>query len=140
MSAATILLVDDDETLSRVLRRVLTQQGYSVVEAGDVARALQVARETSPQLGLLDLRLPDGDGVELARKLTEQGARFPVLLMTAYPLRLRDQPELAREFARGLTKPLNLQERRQAIDSALLTYAPPALPVSAQPVKTAPLT
>jgi cobalt-zinc-cadmium efflux system membrane fusion protein len=119
MSAATILLVDDDETLSRVLRRVLGQQGYTVVEAGNVQRALQVARETPPQLGLLDLRLPDGDGVELARKLTEQGARFPVILMTAFPLRLRDQPELARQFFRVLTKPLNLQELRQAIEAAL---------------------
>jgi cobalt-zinc-cadmium efflux system membrane fusion protein len=119
MGAATILLVDDDETLSRVLRRVLIQQGYTVVEAGTVARALQVARESPPQLGLLDLRLPDGDGVELARKLTAEGCQFPVILMTAYPLRLRDQPELASQFARVLTKPLNLQELRQSIDTAL---------------------
>lgn len=119
MTAPTILLVDDDETLSRVLRRVLTQQGYTVVEAGGVARALQVARESPPQLGLLDLRLPDGDGVELARKLTEQGAGFPLILMTAYPLRLRDQPELAEQFARVLTKPLNLQELREVVEAAL---------------------
>src|SRR5258708_7352994 len=127
MSAATILLVDDDETLSRVLRRVLTQQGHTVVEAGNVARALEVARETPPQLGLLDLRLPDGDGVELANKLQENGARFPLILMTAYPLRLRDQPELAHQFFRVLTKPLNLQELRQAIDAAL-ERAPTAQP------------
>lgn len=127
MSAATILLVDDDETLSRVLRRVLTQQGHTVVEAGNVARALEVARETPPQLGLLDLRLPDGDGVELANKLHENGARFPLILMTAYPLRLRDQPELAHQFSRVLTKPLNLQELRQAIDAAL-ARAPAANP------------
>jgi membrane fusion protein, heavy metal efflux system len=119
MSAATILLVDDDETLSRVLRRVLTQQGHTVVEAGTVSRALEAARETPPQLGLLDLRLPDGDGVDLARKLTAEGSPFPLILMTAYPLRLRDQPELASQFFRVLTKPLNLLELRQAIDSAL---------------------
>ena len=119
MSSATILLVDDDETLSRVLRRVLTQQGYTVVEAGNVAQAIQATREAPPQLGLLDLRLPDGDGVELAKRLTEEGYHFPVILMTAYPLRLRDQPELARRFSKVLTKPLNLQELRQAIDAAL---------------------
>jgi CheY-like chemotaxis protein/multidrug efflux pump subunit AcrA (membrane-fusion protein) len=128
MSAATILLVDDDETLSRVLRRVLAQQGYTVVEAGDIAQALQAARDTPPAVGLLDLRLPDGDGVELARKLAESGARFPVILMTAYPLRLRDQPDLARHFSRVLTKPLNLQELRQAIDSALVNTHPPSGP------------
>jgi cobalt-zinc-cadmium efflux system membrane fusion protein len=126
MNSPTILLVDDDETLSRVLRRVLTREGYAVVEAGDVARALQAARETPPQLGLIDLRLPDGDGVELARKLVEQGMSFPVILMTAYPLRLRDQPELARQFARVLTKPLNLQELRQVIETLLAQHRVPA--------------
>jgi CheY-like chemotaxis protein/multidrug efflux pump subunit AcrA (membrane-fusion protein) len=139
MSANTILLVDDDETLSRVLRRVLTQQGNTVVEAGNVARALQAARESPPQLGLFDLRLPDGDGVELARKLTSEGFSFPVILMTAYPLRLRDQPELARQFARVLTKPLNLQELRQAIDTAL-AQAPNDRPVAAALAELPPLT
>jgi CheY-like chemotaxis protein/multidrug efflux pump subunit AcrA (membrane-fusion protein) len=146
MGAATILLVDDDETLGRVLNRVLSQQGHTVVEAGNVARALEAAREAKPQLGLLDLRLPDGDGVELARKLTEQGNRFPLILMTAYPLRLRDQPELARQFARVLTKPLNLQELRQAIDGALALATtptpPPAVPemlASGLSAATAPL-
>ena len=69
MGAATILLVDDDEVLSQVLRRVLTRDGYRVVEAGSVAQALELIREDKPQLGLLDLSLPDGDGMGLATKL-----------------------------------------------------------------------
>jgi membrane fusion protein, heavy metal efflux system len=99
---------------------------------------LQTARDSAPQLGLLDLRLPDGDGVELAHKLAEQGAAFPLILMTAYPLRLRDQPELAQQFTRVMTKPLNLQELRQAIDSALTqtTIGHPAAP----PIEPKPLT
>src|SRR5579884_918383 len=98
MSASTILLVDDDEVLSQVLRRVLTRDGYNVVEAGSVDQALQQAREHPPSLALVDLRLPDGDGVDLARQLEKQVGRFPLILMTAYPLRLRDQPELAKGF------------------------------------------
>jgi cobalt-zinc-cadmium efflux system membrane fusion protein len=125
MGASTILLADDDETLCRVLRRVLTQQGHRVMEAHTVAQALEAARGQKPDLGLLDLRLPDGDGVELARRLADEGGRFPLVLMTAYPLRLRDHPEMAADFARVLTKPLNLQELRQAVDAAL-TAAPPA--------------
>jgi CheY-like chemotaxis protein len=88
MSTSTILLVDDDEVLSQVLRRVLTRDGYNVVEAGSVAQALERVREQRPALGLLDLRLPDGDGVDLARQLEQQVGRFPLILMTAYPLRL----------------------------------------------------
>jgi cobalt-zinc-cadmium efflux system membrane fusion protein len=119
MSDSTILLVDDDEVLRQVLRRVLTRDGYNVVEAGSVAQALERAHEQALSLGLVDLRLPDGDGVDLARQLEQQTVRFPLILMTAYPLRLRDHPELARGFAHVLTKPLNLDELRQAIESSL---------------------
>jgi cobalt-zinc-cadmium efflux system membrane fusion protein len=132
MKTSTILLVDDDEVLRQVLRRVLTREGYAVVEAGTVAEALQRAREQQPALALVDLRLPDGDGVEVAQQLAQQVGRFPLLLMTAYPLRLRDQPELARAFTQVLTKPLNLDELRQAIESSLggADVAPPSEPPS----------
>src|SRR4051812_8389075 len=115
MSASTILLVDDDEVLRQVLRRVLTRDGYTVLEAGSVAEALARAREQRPALGLIDLRLPDGDGVEIAQQLAKEGIAFPLILVTAFPLRLRDQPELGRSFQQVLTKPLNLDELRQAI-------------------------
>ena len=136
MSASTILLVDDDEVLSQVLRRVLTQQGYQVVEAGGIAQALEKAGEHPPQLGLFDLRLPDGDGVELARQLDAGGVKFPRILMTAYPLRLRDDPAAAKEFAGVLTKPLNLQELRRAI-AAALHPAQGSMPTQSKPVEGA---
>jgi cobalt-zinc-cadmium efflux system membrane fusion protein len=119
MSAATILIVDDDEVLGQILTRVLTQQGYQVERATDAAQAVQLAREHPPQLGLLDLSLPDQDAVELGRKLRGQAPGLPLILMTAYPLSLRDQPERIEGFARVLTKPLNLQELRRAVDAAL---------------------
>jgi cobalt-zinc-cadmium efflux system membrane fusion protein len=139
MTAPTILVVDDDEVLNQVLRRVLTRDGYTVVEAGSVAQALERAREHRPSLALVDLRLPDGDGVDLARMLPQHVGRFPVILMTAYPLRLRDQPELARAFAHVLTKPLNLDELRQAIASSLGTtpVEKPAGPAEAPPSASA---
>lgn len=133
MATATILLVDDDEVLRQVLRRVLTRDGYTVIEAGSVAESLERARAQQPSLGLIDLRLPDGDGVEVAEKLSQQVGNFPLLLMTAYPLRLRDQPDLARAFVKVLTKPLNLDELRQAIESSLGSAsetAPAAAPTS----------
>jgi cobalt-zinc-cadmium efflux system membrane fusion protein len=126
MNESTVLLVDDDVMLRQVLRRVLAGEGHQVVEAHDVAGALAAARATPPRLALLDLRLPDGDGVELARKLEEQGGRFPLILMTADPLRLQEHPELARDFAGVLTKPLDLRELRRAVDAALGAAPPPA--------------
>jgi cobalt-zinc-cadmium efflux system membrane fusion protein len=119
MTTSTILLVDDDEVLRQVLRRVLTRDGYDVVEASSVATALERAGQVRPVLGLLDLRLPDGDGVELAQQLKKQVGKFPLILMTASPLRMRDQPDLAERFVAVLTKPLNLEELRQTIEASL---------------------
>jgi cobalt-zinc-cadmium efflux system membrane fusion protein len=132
--STTILLVDDDTVLSQVLRRVLTRQGYNILEAASVGDALRLAREHRPSLGLIDLCLPDGDGVELARKLEKEIGPLPLILMTAYPLRLRDQPELAQGFAHVLTKPLNLDQLRQTVEQALNgNPAPVAVPAPAQP-------
>ena len=67
----TILVVDDDEVVGRVLSRVLTQQGHLVWQAQTASQAMSRAREHSPRLALLDLCLPDGDGLELARQLRQ---------------------------------------------------------------------
>jgi cobalt-zinc-cadmium efflux system membrane fusion protein len=124
MSDAAILLVDDDTVLSQVLRRVLSRQGYAVIEAGSAAAALEMARQHRPRLALIDLCLPDGDGVELARRLEQEIGRMSLVLMTAYPLRLRDEPELAAGFAHVLTKPLDLDELRRVVHQALAPGGP----------------
>jgi membrane fusion protein, heavy metal efflux system len=126
MSAPTILLLDDDEVLRQVLRRVLTRQGLNVAEAADLAQARQVLADQECKVGLFDLCLPDGDGVELAKEIQESGSHMPLILMTAYPVRLREQPDLAEHFTRVLSKPVNLQELRQVIDAALTGSAQPA--------------
>jgi cobalt-zinc-cadmium efflux system membrane fusion protein len=133
MSPTTVLLVDDDEVLGQVLTRVLTQQGHTVQRATDAAQALQLAHEQPPQLALLDLCLPDQDGIELAQKLRSDNPGLPLILMTAYPLQLRDHPERMADFACVLTKPLNVQELRQAVEAALHHQ-----PVAPRPVGPAP--
>ena len=114
-----ILIVDDDEVLGQVLRRVLSRDGYTVLAAASVAQALQLDQEQGPRLGLLDLCLPDGDGVQLAGALRARHPGLPLILMTAYPLRLRDNPDGAERFVSCLTKPLNVKELRQAIEGSL---------------------
>ncbi len=128
----TILVVDDDEVLGQVLARVLTREGRTVLRASNAAQALQLADQQPPQLALVDLCLPDIDGVELAKSLRSRHADVPLILMTAYPLRLRDHPEKADHFTRILTKPLNVQELRQAVDIAL-EQTPAPIPGPAMP-------
>lgn len=115
----SILVVDDDEVLGRVLSRVLAQDRHTVWRAGSAGQALGMARQHRPRLALLDLCLPDGDGIELARQLRAEQPDLTLILMTAYPLRLREQPELGDAFARVLTKPLDLAELREAVGASL---------------------
>src|SRR5205807_3302636 len=119
MMKQTILIVDDDDVLAQVLSRVLTRQGFIVCHASTAAQAKSRLRECDPGLALLDLCLPDGDGLELAHDLRADNSELPLILMTAYPLRLRDDPVATEVFERVLTKPLNLKELREAVDSAI---------------------
>jgi cobalt-zinc-cadmium efflux system membrane fusion protein len=146
----TILVVEDDATVIRVLSRVLNRMGYLVLEASTAARALRQAEAERPDLALLDLRLPDGDGVELAAALDARHPGLPVILMTGCPLRLRERPELARRFAAVLAKPVGLPELRQALEAArraplfpptnpdMHTQPPPAPEPSPSPAAPAP--
>jgi len=125
----TILVVDDDETLGQVLTRILIRDGYTVVQATSAAQAIQLAREQPPEVAVLDLCLPDGDGVHLAQQLRTRLGELPLILMTAYPLGLRDEPESGRIFAYILTKPLNLRELRVALKTTMrrgTASAPPS--------------
>ena len=138
VAAIPILIVDDDATLGSVLSRVLAREGRTILRAASAGQALEMAKQHLPRLALLDLCLPDGDGLDLARQLQTAYANLPVILMTAYPLRLRDQPDLAEHFTRVLTKPMNLQELRQAVDAALADDAAPAMPLSRPPEREPP--
>src|SRR5712692_919221 len=115
----SILVVDDDVVLAQVLNRVLTSQGYHVLCAATVTEALELTRKKRPALALLDLCLPDGDGIQLGRDLRALDPGLSVILMTAYPLRLQEDRESTEAFAQVLTKPLNLQELRQSLAAAL---------------------
>ena len=139
--------MDDDTTLLGVLGRILKRDGHTVVPASGVAEALELANTSTPDLALIDLSLPDGDGVQLADGLRERYPALPLILMTAYPIRIREDPEIASRFKRVMIKPLNLEELRGAIREAsagepaaetLPSYAPEAAATSPAPASKAP--
>jgi len=117
--ATPILVVDDDEVLGRILTRVLHGDGYEVLQAATAEQALHLARQYQPHLALVDLCMPDTDGVELTRLLREQVPRLDVILMTAFPLRLREYAGLGHDFVRVLVKPLDLAVLRQAVSAVV---------------------
>lgn len=79
---ARILVVDDDPRIAAALRRALAYEGYDVDVAGDGARALELARERLPELVVLDVMLPELDGLEVCRRL-RSGSDVSILMLTA---------------------------------------------------------
>ncbi len=78
----SLLLVEDDEGLRGRLAQALRRRGFEVTEAASVAEALAGAE--SPELALVDLRLPDGDGLTVVRALHERDPRTSVVVLSGY--------------------------------------------------------
>jgi AmiR/NasT family two-component response regulator len=120
----TRVIIADDETIQRMdLKDVLIKQGYLVVgEAGDGASAVNLAREVRPDVVIMDIRMPDMDGIAAAEVLTREKIA-PVLLLTAFS----DQPLVDRAKEAGvvsyIVKPLKESQVTPAIEVALARYA-----------------
>lgn len=82
MNPTRILLVDDDRFLLDQVRRLLLKAEFDVVTAASAAEAFDRLAEGTPDLAVLDLGLPDMDGVSVCRRMREQH-RFPILMLTA---------------------------------------------------------
>ncbi|HEY8774857.1 MAG TPA: response regulator transcription factor [Gaiellaceae bacterium] len=96
----TILVVDDHDGFRSFARALLQAEGFDVVgEASDGASALEAAAELEPQLVLLDIQLPDGDGFGIARQLADRPLAPAVVLVStrdasSYRRRLAQTPAL----------------------------------------------
>jgi two-component system, OmpR family, response regulator MprA len=78
-----ILIVDDDRPLRDALRRTLVLGGYDTLQAGDGQDALAQVAAEGPDAVVLDVGLPDIDGLEVSRRLRAAGNRIPILMLTA---------------------------------------------------------
>jgi DNA-binding NtrC family response regulator len=82
--AGVVLVVDDEVSIADGLRLTLESEGYSVRIAGSVATALSVVTRTDVQAAVVDLMLPDGDGLSLTRELKKRDPNIEVVVVTAY--------------------------------------------------------
>lgn len=80
---STVLVIEDDQQVRRFLRTVLAGQGHAVVEAGTVAGGITELRRARPDVVLLDLGLPDGDGLAVLAALPADPPRVPVVVLSA---------------------------------------------------------
>jgi two-component system, response regulator PdtaR len=123
MERTRVILADDESLIRMDLREMLTNLGYLVVgEVADGRSAVNQARELRPDVVVMDIKMPDMDGIEAAKILTEERVA-PVVLLSAYSQ--RELVERAREagVVAYLVKPYREEELAPAIEVALARFA-----------------
>ena len=110
MSGQRILVVEDNEKNMKLFRDVLQAAGYDTVEATTGGRAVELAIEHSPDLVLMDVQLPEIDGVEALGRLREdkRTASIPVLALTAQAMQGDRERFLAVGFDGYVSKPVDI--------------------------------
>lgn len=122
MERTRIVIADDESIIRMDLREMLSNLGYLVIgEVGDGRSAVNLARELRPDLVVMDIKMPDMDGIEAAKILTEEKIS-PVLLLTAYSQ--RELVDRAREagVVGYLVKPFRESDLAPAIEVALARF------------------
>ncbi|MCH7548870.1 MAG: sigma-54-dependent Fis family transcriptional regulator, partial [Candidatus Krumholzibacteriota bacterium] len=116
---SVILLVDDQDTIRFFLEKTLAQEGYEPVTASTGAEALKKVREVIPDLVLLDLKLPDMDGLEVLRRIKEIFPEIGVVMITAFG----DVETAVSAMKHGaydfVSKPINLDQLLMVIRKGL---------------------
>lgn len=122
--SARILIVDDETNVRLNYRITLETEGYEIFEAGSAALALQELVERSFAVAILDLRMPEMDGLELLAKMREVGITVPAIIVTAYS----DVPNAVKAMKLGaidfLQKPLRPEDLRSIVAEILKRHAP----------------
>jgi CheY-like chemotaxis protein len=113
----TILVAEDRDTSRELIRTLLEHSGYKVLEASNGGDAIDLARETNPDLVLLDLQMPIKDGFQVLRELrSEQRFRStPIVALTASAMQGDKERALTDGFTAYLTKPLSLSTIRKEL-------------------------
>lgn len=109
MAGEPILIVDDNPINLKLVKVLLTVEGYDVQTAMDANEALEILKTFRPQLILMDLQLPGMDGLELTRKLkTDSSLKdAAILAVTAYAMKGDEEQALAAGCDGYITKPID---------------------------------
>ncbi len=134
-----ILLADDDRAIREALTRALTLEGYEVVQAPDGAQALALIESTQPDVAILDVMMPNVDGLTVCRVLRAERNRIPILMLTARtetPDRVAGLDAGADDY---LPKPFDLDELLARLRALLRRARPDDGSTDADPLQVADL-
>jgi len=121
-----VLLVEDDADAQEIVSSTLRHYGFQVVQARSIAEAHECARARRPDVVLLDCRLPDGDGLGLARswRKVDTMADVPVIALTAFSARQDMEAALLAGVDAFLVKPIPMKILAEQIEKVLMGQRP----------------
>jgi CheY-like chemotaxis protein len=128
MSDFAVLVIDDERPVRTLIRHILGQEGFTVLEAENGKEALRAFASAMPGLVITDIFMPEADGIETIRQIRESNPDVKVLAISGggrYRIDLLDGIELLGADG-ALTKPFNRRELIEAVDR--LRSDPPKLP------------
>lgn len=116
-----VLIAEDDAIIRMDLKEMLQDESYEVLEAGDGQTAVDLARAELPDLVILDIKMPVMDGIEAARRISDERIA-PVLILTAYSQRELVEEATAAGAMAYLVKPFQKHDLLPAIEIAKARY------------------
>ena len=114
-----ILVIEDDQSMRWVLEKSLSREGYKVTSAPDGRSGISAAVETAPDLVVLDILMPDMDGLTVLRKLKETHPQLPVLIITAQNIMTHAVEAMRRGAYDYLPKPFDIAVLLERVDRGL---------------------
>jgi two-component system cell cycle response regulator DivK len=119
---STILIVEDNEKNMKLVRDILRHRGHETLEAATGEEGVRLARERRPDLVLMDIQLPDIDGIAALGKIRGDTAldRVPVLAISASVMPDEQQKIVASGFDAFITKPINLKAFQETVERFLV--------------------
>ena len=107
---AKVLVVDDDENIRNTMKTILEDEGYLVDLAASGNEAVQMTQKTAYNIALLDIRLPDMEGVELLKLMKDNVPRTRKIMVTGYPSMQNAITALNKNADAYLIKPVNVEK------------------------------
>lgn len=120
-TSSTVLIVEDNDKNMKLVRDILRHEGYATLEAATGREGLRLAREARPDLVLMDIQLPDIDGIAVLREIRLDAAfdAVPVVAVSASVMPDEQQKIVSSGFDAFITKPIQLQQFRETVQRML---------------------
>jgi two-component system NtrC family response regulator len=119
MNSGRVLLIDDEESIRKVLGFILEEAGYEVLTADSGRGGIEAAKKARPDLVLTDIKMPDGDGITVLREIKALDPGIPVIILTAFGSIETAVEAMKLGASDYITKPISRDELKITVDKAL---------------------